>query len=134
MAWFISVIFGLILKTQRNTSWILVVINVVFMWSTLLVITIILFVIILWPMPTFSVFCISCVIHNTQLLLFHLLDFDESYAVTCALRSENECLISFTLVGYEKGSTVYKLRLGKSSVISLTHPIITITITIWQLF
>ncbi|MCI4383721.1 hypothetical protein PGIGA_G00029630 [Pangasianodon gigas] len=38
-------------------------------------------------------------------------DFDESHAVMCALRSENECLISFTLVGGEKGSAVYKLRL-----------------------
>ncbi|KAG7327717.1 hypothetical protein KOW79_009323 [Hemibagrus wyckioides] len=38
-------------------------------------------------------------------------DTDESHAVMCAIRSENECLISFTFVSGEKGSTVYKLRL-----------------------
>lgn len=67
-----------------------------------------------------------------QLLSFHLLDFDESHAVKCALRSESECLIAFTLVVGENGSTVYKLRLGKSPFVSLTHPIITRTISIWQ--
>ncbi|KAF5909912.1 integrin beta-6-like [Clarias magur] len=47
-------------------------------------------------------------IHTT---VTNFTDFDENHAVLCALRSEHECLISFTLVGGETGSTVYKLRL-----------------------
>ncbi|XP_062868445.1 integrin beta-6 [Trichomycterus rosablanca] len=38
-------------------------------------------------------------------------DFEESRAMLCILQSDNECLLSFSLMGGDKGNTVYKLRL-----------------------